>query len=152
MNEERKIEAEEVDAVASPPRARVTPEFERKKDYLAGFLAGETETQPAGETPNEALRDSVIEALKSIYDPEIPVDIYELGLIDDVDVSEDGDATITMTLTTPHCPVAESLPNEVELRVLSVPGIRDSVVNLVWDPPWDPSKMSDEARLELGML
>ena len=62
------------------------------------------------------------------------------------------DATITMTLTTPHCPVAESLPQEVELRVLSVPGIRDAVVNLVWDPPWDPSKMSDEARLELGML
>ena len=94
----------------------------------------------------------VVAALRTCYDPEIPVDIYELGLIYDVDVSEDGDATISMTLTTPHCPVAESLPNEVELRVLSVPGIRDAVVNIVWDPPWDPSKMSDEARLELGML
>ena len=94
----------------------------------------------------------MVEVLKSIYDPEIPVDIYELGLIYDVDVSEEGDATIAMTLTTPHCPVAESLPQEVELRALSVPGIRDAVVNLVWDPPWDPSKMSDEARLELGML
>ena len=72
--------------------------------------------------------------------------------VNNVEISEDGDATITMTLTTPHCPVAESLPNEVELRVLSVPGIRDAVVNLVWDPPWDPLKMSDEARLELGML
>ena len=98
------------------------------------------------------LQATVVEALKSIYDPEIPVDIYELGLIYDVEISEDGDAVVTMTLTTPHCPVAESLPNEVELRVLSVPGIRDSEVKLVWDPPWDPSKMSDEARLELGML
>jgi FeS assembly SUF system protein len=152
MNRERKIETEEVDAVSPPPRARVTEAFERKRDYLAGFLAGETETQPGGDATNEELRDSVVDALKSVYDPEIPVDIYELGLIYDVAISEDGDATITMTLTTPHCPVAESLPNEVELRVLSVPGIRDAVVNLVWDPPWDPSKMSDEARLELGML
>ena len=157
INEERKIETEEVASVTPPPRARVTPEtvtetFGRKRDYLTGFLAGETETQPSGATANEDLRDTVIEALKSIYDPEIPVDIYELGLIYDVEISEDGDATVTMTLTTPHCPVAESLPNEVELRVLSVPGIRDAVVNLVWDPPWDPSKMSDEARLELGML
>ena len=152
MNRERKIETEEVDAVSPPPRARVTEVFERKRDYLAGFLAGETETQPGGDATNEDLRDSVVDALKSVYDPEIPVDIYELGLIYDVAISEDGDATITMTLTTPHCPVAESLPNEVELRVLSVPGIRDAVVNLVWDPPWDPSKMSDEARLELGML
>jgi FeS assembly SUF system protein len=151
MNEERKIETEEVDAVTPPPRARVTDTFERKRDYLAGFLSGETAEEPAG-GPGSDLQATVVEALKSIYDPEIPVDIYELGLIYDVDISEDGDATITMTLTTPHCPVAESLPNEVELRVLSVPGIRDAVVNLVWDPPWDPSKMSDEARLELGML
>jgi FeS assembly SUF system protein len=152
VNEERKIETESVDSVSPPPRARVGQTFERKRDYLAGFLAGETEAEPAGVSTKEELRDSVIEALKSVYDPEIPVDIYELGLIYDVAISEDGDATIAMTLTTPHCPVAESLPNEVELRVLSVPGIRDAVVNLVWDPPWDPSKMSDEARLELGML
>jgi FeS assembly SUF system protein len=150
MNEERKIETEEVDAVTPPPRARVTDTFERKRDYLAGFLAGEKEEPAAG--PGSDLQADVVEALKSVYDPEIPVDIYELGLIYDVDISEDGDAVITMTLTTPHCPVAESLPNEVELRVLSVPGIRDAVVNLVWDPPWDPSKMTDEARLELGML
>ncbi|HEX8840485.1 MAG TPA: SUF system Fe-S cluster assembly protein [Sphingomicrobium sp.] len=151
MNEERKIETEEVAGVAPPPRARVTPEFERKKDYLAGFLAGDKPEEPQGGAGSE-LQSSVVEVLKSIYDPEIPVDIYELGLIYDVEISEDGDATITMTLTTPHCPVAESMPSEVELRVLSVPGIRDAVVNLVWDPPWDPSKMSDEARLELGML
>ena len=151
MNEERKIETEEVEAVTPPPRARVTETFERKRDYLTGFLSGET--KPVDEAPaGEDVKNSVIDALKSIYDPEIPVDIYELGLIYDVDISEDGDAVITMTLTTPHCPVAESLPNEVELRVLSVPGIRDAEVKLVWDPPWDPSKMSDEARLELGML
>lgn len=151
MNEERKIETEDVDSVNAPPRARVPDSVARKRDYLAGFLAGEKERDSKG-GPGSDLQASVVEVLKSIYDPEIPVDIYELGLIYDVDISEDGDATITMTLTTPHCPVAESLPNEVELRVLSVPGIRDAVVNLVWDPPWDPSKMSDEARLELGML
>lgn len=156
MNEERKIEIEEVDSVAPPPRARVTETpsaadtFARKRDYLAGFLAGD-KPEPAGGAGSD-LQASVVEALKSIYDPEIPVDIYELGLIYDVAISEDGDAVVTMTLTTPHCPVAESLPQEVELRVLSVPGVRDAEVKLVWDPPWDPSKMSDEARLELGML
>ena len=151
MNKERKIEVEEVESVTTPPRARVPESVARKRDYLAGFLAGDTEEKPAA-ADNEELKDRVIEMLKSIYDPEIPVDIYELGLIYDVDISEDGDAVVTMTLTTPHCPVAESLPNEVELRVLSVPGVRDAEVKLVWDPPWDPSKMSDEARLELGML
>jgi len=149
MGEEKKIAVEEVEHVETPPRARVTPDFERKRDYLAGFLAEQPKDAPG---TNQELVDSVVEALKSIYDPEIPVDIYELGLIYDVAISEDGDAVVTMTLTTPHCPVAESMPAEVELRVLSVPGIRDAEVKLVWDPPWDPSKMSDEARLELGML
>ena len=151
MNEERKIETEEVDAVSPPPRARVAETFERKRDYLAGVLAGEKVEETSGGAGSD-LQAAVVEVLKSIYDPEIPVDIYELGLIYDVDVSEDGDVTITMTLTTPHCPVAESLPQEVELRAMSGPGSRDAVVNLVWEPPWDPSKMSDEARLELGML
>jgi len=154
MNEERKIEVDEVTSVEAPPKARVeapAETFERKRDYLAGFLAEKKPEVPQGGAGGQ-LMESVIEALKSIFDPEIPVDIYELGLIYGVDISEDGDAVVTMTLTTPHCPVAESMPAEVELRVLSVPGIRDAEVKLVWDPPWDPSKMSDEARLELGML
>ena len=157
MGEEKKIEVEEVDSVDTPPRARLTPEpslaenFARKRDYLTGFLAAE---KPAPDVtgPGGDLQEAVVEALKSIYDPEIPVNIYELGLIYDVRVDADGDAVIDMTLTTPNCPVAESMPGEVEMRVLSVPGIRDAEVKLVWDPPWDPSKMSDEARLELGML
>ena len=123
----------------------------RKRDYLAGFLAGEKDEAPTG-GPGGDLQAAVVEVLKSVYDPEIPVDIYELGLIYGVDISEDGDATITMTLTTPHCPVAESMPGEVELRVGAVPGVGSAEVNLVWDPPWDPQKMSDEAKLELGML
>ena len=151
MSKGSNILVEEVDAVEAPARARVTPEFERKRDYLAGFLS-EKKPEPDPTEPGGALVEAVVEALKSIYDPEIPVDIYELGLIYDVAVSADGDAVVQMTLTTPNCPVAESMPGEVELRVLAVPGIRDSEVRLVWDPPWDPSKMSDEARLELGML
>jgi len=149
--EEKKIEIEEVDAVDTPPRARLTPEVERKRDYLTGFLAAE-KPAPDSSGPGGDLQEAVIEALKSIYDPEIPVNIYELGLIYDVRVDADGDAVIDMTLTTPNCPVAESMPGEVEMRVLSVPGIRDAEVKLVWEPAWDPSKMSDEARLELGML
>ena len=164
MNEEadKRFSVEEVDAVAPPPRARVedaddTPaesaseKLGRKKDYLEGFLSQRPADAAPGE-PGGALYEKVIEALKEIYDPEIPVNIYDLGLIYGVDVSEDGDVEIMMTLTTPHCPVAESMPGEVELRAGAVPGVRDAQVNLVWDPPWDPSKMSDEARLELGML
>jgi|SRR5690606_7290787 len=159
MTEPNAFQVEEVDSVTPPPRARVADaaaespasKLERKKDYLEGFLA----QKPAEATPGEpggALYESVIEALKDIYDPEIPVNIYDLGLIYAVEVTADADVAITMTLTTPHCPVAESMPGEVELRASSVPGVRDAQVNLVWDPPWDPAKMSDEARLELGML
>ena len=94
----------------------------------------------------------MIAALKEIFDPEIPVNIYDLGLIYGVEVSPESSVSVMMTLTTPHCPVAESMPGEVELRVAAVPGVRDCEVNLVWDPPWDMAKMSDEAKLELGML
>ena len=95
MNRERKIKVEEVESVATPKRARVTPEFERKKDYLAGFIAGEAPEELKG-GPGSDLQAEVVNALKSIYDPEIPVDIYELGLIYDVAISEDGDAVVTM--------------------------------------------------------
>nr|WP_234030301.1 SUF system Fe-S cluster assembly protein [Erythrobacter mangrovi] len=150
------------DAVAAkPPRARVedavdpkeTPRetMERKRDYLEGFLQKKPENLPAG-VPGGELYEAVVAALKEIYDPEIPVNIYDLGLIYGVEVTADADVSITMTLTTPHCPVAESMPGEVELRAASVPGVRDAEVNLVWDPPWGPDKMTDEARLELGML
>ncbi|WP_435199826.1 SUF system Fe-S cluster assembly protein [Qipengyuania sp. 902] len=147
--------------VGKPPRARVedavdpdeTPResMERKRDYLEGFLQKKPENVPAG-APGGDLYEAVVAALKEIYDPEIPVNIYDLGLIYGVDVDDESDVTVTMTLTTPHCPVAETMPGEVELRAASVPGVRDAEVNLVWDPPWGPEKMTDEARLELGML
>jgi FeS assembly SUF system protein len=150
MNEERKIEVEEVDAVAPPPKARVSDAvgtFERKRDYLEGFLAQQKPAESGGD-----LYEAVIDALKEIYDPEIPVNIYDLGLIYDVEITPEHHAMVKMTLTTPHCPVAESMPGEVELRVGSVPGVGHAEVELVWDPPWDPQRMSDEAKLELGML
>lgn len=155
--EEPKFTVEEVDSVSPPPKARVedaeTPaeKLERKRDYLEGFLADKPQGVGAGE-PGGDLYEAVIAALKEIFDPEIPVNIYDLGLIYGVDVDDAGGVTVTMTLTTPHCPVAESMPSEVEMRVAAVPGVRDCEVNLVWDPAWDPAKMSDEARLELGML
>jgi FeS assembly SUF system protein len=183
MNEERKIEIEEVEEASKPARARVdsphssssssgeagpsvalaedgggadddrrmVDAYKRKRDYLEGFLAQQTE-EPVPAASAGELYEQVIDALKEIYDPEIPVNIYDLGLIYDVTVSDDGDAKVVMTLTTPHCPVAESMPGEVELRICAVPGIRAADVEIVWDPPWDPQKMSDEAKLELGML
>jgi FeS assembly SUF system protein len=159
VNEERKIAVEEVSEVAAPPRARVDDAVdaaddappERKRDYLDGFLAASPSGVAAGE-PGGDVYDAVIDALKEIYDPEIPVNIYDLGLIYGVDITDGGHVAVTMTLTTPHCPVAESMPGEVELRIGAVPGVGDVDVNLVWDPPWDPQKMSDEAKLELGML
>ena len=157
MSEEPKFTVEEVESVAPPPKARVedveapAEKLERKRDYLEGFLAEKPQGVSAGE-PGGDLYEGVIAALKDIFDPEIPVNIYDLGLIYGVEIDDNAGVVVTMTLTTPHCPVAESMPGEVELRVSSVPGVRDAEVNLVWDPPWDPAKMSDEARLELGML
>jgi len=98
------------------------------------------------------LGETIVKTLKSIYDPEIPVDIYELGLIYDVMVNTDDEVKILMTLTSPNCPVAESLPKEVEDKVKKIEGIKDVEVEITFDPPWSKDLMSEEAKLELGML
>jgi FeS assembly SUF system protein len=103
-----------------------------------------------GTVDPEVLRSRVIDALKTCYDPEIPVDIYELGLIYEIDVQPAGAIRIRMTLTSPMCPVAESLPVEVREKVQKVPEVGDVEIDLVWEPAWDPSRMSEAARLELG--
>ncbi len=99
----------------------------------------------------DAIREEVVEQLKTIFDPEIPVNIYELGLIYGVEVSEDGVAHITMTLTTPMCPAAEELPPAVETKARGVSGVTAVKLDLVWEPPWTPERMSDAAKLDLGM-
>jgi len=100
----------------------------------------------------QELGEKIVKVLKTIYDPEIPVDIYELGLIYDVFVNEDNDVKILMTLTSPNCPVAESLPVEVEEKVKSLNAVNDAEVEITFDPPWTQDLMSEEAKLELGML
>jgi len=97
------------------------------------------------------LTDEIVAALKTVYDPEIPADIYELGLIYKIDIGDDRAVRVDMTLTTPNCPSAQELPTMVENAVASVPGVGPVAVNVVWDPPWDPSRMSDEARVVLNM-
>ncbi|RAV28351.1 SUF system Fe-S cluster assembly protein [Sinomicrobium soli] len=98
------------------------------------------------------LGEKIVRVLKTIYDPEIPVDIYELGLIYDVFVNEEYDVRILMTLTTPNCPVAETLPVEVEEKIKSIDGLKDVEVEITFDPPWSQDLMSEEAKLELGLL
>lgn len=113
------------------------------------------ETTAPGNTnlsPAMQVRDRIIAVLKTVYDPEIPVDIYELGLVYGVEVADDGEVHVTMTLTTPMCPVAETLPPEVEDKVRNVAGVKDVSLDLVWDPPWSVDMMSDAARLELNMM
>jgi FeS assembly SUF system protein len=100
-------------------------------------------------TPEE-LEEKVIDALRTVYDPEIPVNIYELGLVYGIKIDLKGNVIVSMTLTSPGCPVAGSLPPEVEARVLSVPGVTSARVDLVWDPQWNPDMMSDAAKLQLG--
>jgi FeS assembly SUF system protein len=109
--------------------------------------------KPSSMSQDELVRltDDIVAALKTVYDPEIPADIYEIGLIYKIDIAADRAVTVDMTLTTPNCPSAQELPIMAENAVASVPGVGEVKVNVVWDPPWDPSRMTDEARLVLNM-
>ena len=114
-----------------------------------------SESQPAETSQaasDEGIKEKIIGVLRTIYDPEIPVDIYELGLVYDIDVQSSGVAEVKMTLTSPMCPVAESLPPEVETKIGKVPGVTKASVEVVWDPPWTMEMMSEAAKLQLGML
>jgi FeS assembly SUF system protein len=111
-----------------------------------------SETMTETVRSKEEIEKDVVEALKTVYDPEIPVDIYQLGLIYNIDVRDDRSVEVRLTLTSPMCPVAGSLPPEVEAKVAQVEGVTKSTVDLVWDPPWNPSMMSEAAKLELGMM
>jgi FeS assembly SUF system protein len=129
------------------------------RDFLPGFSAGEAPQEyqahagaklPPGQEP--AGQAAVIAALQEIYDPEIPVNIYELGLIYDLEITENGDVKVEMSLTAPGCPVAGEMPGQVAEKVASVPGCGEVEVSLVWDPPWTPDRMSEDARLALGFV
>jgi FeS assembly SUF system protein len=126
---------------------------EETKTDAAAVAPVATVEKPSAIPPDEMgrLTDEIVAALKTVYDPEIPADIYELGLIYKVDIDDDRAVTIDMTLTTPNCPAAADLPGQVENAVAGVPGVREAKVNIVWDPPWDQSRMSDEARTVLDM-
>jgi FeS assembly SUF system protein len=125
------------------------PEAENAAPAVVADAGEKPTTIPADEMAR--LTDQIVGALKTVYDPEIPADIYELGLIYKVDIDDDRVVTIDMTLTTPNCPSAVELPSQVENAVAGVAGVREAKVNIVWDPPWDQSRMSDEARTVLDM-
>jgi FeS assembly SUF system protein len=136
----------------------VVPNMEpgKTEETGAGGLTATLDTNAGnpsalGDTEIARLTDEIICALKTVYDPEIPADIYELGLIYRIDIADDRAVTVDMTLTTPNCPSAQELPCMVENAVASVPGVGAVSVNIVWDPPWDPSRMSEEARAVLNM-
>ena len=128
---------------------------EPQNETTATAIADSPDIAPetaAGPIDTAALENQIVEQLQTVFDPEIPVNIYELGLIYDVDIQPGGDVHIKMTLTSPACPVAGSLPGEVESKVRAVPGVTSAKVELVWDPAWNPSMMSEAARLQLGMF
>jgi FeS assembly SUF system protein len=130
-----------------------TTKTETQEPASSAAVGNDVAQRPAALPAEEMSRltDEIVTALKTVYDPEIPADIYELGLIYKVDIGDDRAVTIDMTLTTPNCPAAAELPGQVENAVAAVAGVREAKVNIVWDPPWDPSRMSDEARTVLDM-
>ena len=126
------------------------PKISTSEDFAKAWDAPQTGAMTELEIAN--LTDAIVEALKTVFDPEIPVDIYELGLIYKVDVSDDRDVAIDMTLTAPGCPVAGEMPEWVHDAVMTIDGVKSCKVDLVFDPPWDQSRMSDEAKLQLNMF
>ena len=118
----------------------------------AAAMLNDDEAEKKRQAEVDALGERVIEALRTVYDPEIPVNIFELGLIYKIDVEDNNVVKVDMTLTSPHCPVAEILPEEVKQKVYAVDGVTDAEVGVVWEPPWHPGMMSEEAKLELGMI
>lgn len=136
---------------ASPPVAAPDVASEASAPEHDGATpSGAGSTSPSRD--DLILRERVVEAMKTVYDPEIPVNIYDLGMVYEIEVRPGGDVLVTMTLTSPACPVAGTLPGEVEEKVNEVEGVRTGKVDLVWDPPWTPDRMSESAKLELGMF
>jgi FeS assembly SUF system protein len=126
--------------------------MEKEKQPDAENVIGKTDEGASYVVNPESIKSQVIAALKSCYDPEIPVNIYELGLIYNVDVDPSNAVHVKMTLTSPACPVAGSLPPEVETKVKAIPGVSAAKVDVVWDPPWKPEMMTEAAKLQLGMM
>lgn len=126
------------------------PQLDKATDFLSADESDGVADKRQAEV--DALGDGVTEVLRTVYDPEIPVNIFELGLIYKIDVDDANHVRIDMTLTSPACPVAGILPDEVKTKVESVPGVSGATVDVVWDPPWNPSMMTEEAQLELGII
>ena len=120
-------------------------------DSATDFLSADEADEPR-RTEVDALGDRVVEALRTVYDPEIPVNIVDLGLVYKIDVDDHNAVHVDMTLTSPMCPVAETLPEEVKTKIEAIDGVTAAAVNVVWDPPWNPSMMTEEAQLELGII
>ncbi len=140
----------------TPTRTAWTPDGEipvaNRPGVVDPIADGASVDGSPGTTEPPPSEDALIEAIATVYDPEIPVNIYELGLIYTVEITDDGAVSVEMTLTAPACPSAQELPEQVQQAVLGVPGVTSCHVETVWDPPWDPSRMTEEARLQLNMF